>query len=413
MKRLVGLTAMALWLPTTGLWAQAPEPRSSCEVCHSTAAAAHAGSAHAKGKLSCVDCHGGDPRDFSVTSMSPARGFRGKPARRDIPAFCGSCHSRPDQMRPYGLPTSQLAEYQTSNHGQAVAAGRTRAAVCTDCHTAHAIRPASDPLSSVAPAKVPATCGRCHDDAALMKSVGLTTEQYRPYLNSAHGKALLEGGNKAAPNCASCHGSHGAAPPRVASIQHVCGQCHPNTYEAFEAGPHGAAAAAGKMTPCVSCHTAHDNQHPTDEMLLTNCAKCHDGDPAVTALTKRIHDEVAQSRQLYEADKKLVEEGLGGVLNTEAMQAELGESKTALLQVPVAQHSVRLRDVERLTVVVRATDEDIHEAAQDYRDRLHLRYAILLYVWGFLAVSVTAMRVSRQRGIRDWWAGRNADPGVR
>jgi hypothetical protein len=62
--------------------------------------------------------------------------------------------------------------------------------------------------------------------------------------------------------------------------------------------------------------------------------------------------------------------------------------------------------VERCTVVVRATADDIHHAMTEMRDRWHVRLAVLIYAWGFLLVSIAAFRLRRRRGMVRWLADR-------
>ena len=113
--------------------------------------------------------------------------------RGAIPALCASCHSDLDKMRPYNIPVDQYAIYQTSQHGRALARGDTRAAVCTDCHGSHDMRPADDPRSSIHTRNVPATCGSCHSDAVLMSRYGHDSGVVDDYMGSVHGRALLVG----------------------------------------------------------------------------------------------------------------------------------------------------------------------------------------------------------------------------
>ena len=106
---------------------------------------------HFQTGLSCAGCHGGDPEsDDQETAMSPAAGFVGVPSKRDLSAFCGKCHSDIEFMRRYQprIPTDQVRQYATSKHGMGLAAGDDKVAACADCHTAHAILPASDSRSS-------------------------------------------------------------------------------------------------------------------------------------------------------------------------------------------------------------------------------------------------------------------------
>src|SRR5512139_2169478 len=85
----------------------------SCATCHPNVKTEYAESIHAK-ELGCAACHGGDPTLVTMESHSAAAGYIGKPGRADIPALCGGCHADPKRMKPFGLPTDQYAQYQTS-----------------------------------------------------------------------------------------------------------------------------------------------------------------------------------------------------------------------------------------------------------------------------------------------------------
>ena len=92
-------------------------------------------------------------------------------------AVCSDCHSahgiqanapswRLDVIAECGTCHKEsLRTYRDGFHGQATALGFTRVAGCADCHTGHEVLPASDPRSTVAPTSLLHTCGRCHSDA--------------------------------------------------------------------------------------------------------------------------------------------------------------------------------------------------------------------------------------------------------
>ena len=69
----------------------------SCIACHTALedgkgpASTIKNDVHIAHGLSCADCHGGDrtSQDPEV-SMSKAKGFKGKPARTEIPKFCAA-----------------------------------------------------------------------------------------------------------------------------------------------------------------------------------------------------------------------------------------------------------------------------------------------------------------------------------
>ncbi|MBI2301561.1 MAG: hypothetical protein HYU66_21880, partial [Armatimonadetes bacterium] len=269
-----------------------------------------------------------------------------------------------------------------------------------DCHTPHAILKVDDPRSSVARANLPKTCARCHSNKVLMDSFGLPSFQYDKFVTSVHGKSLLQGGSEGAPNCASCHGSHGAAPPQVQSLQHVCAQCHPNTAEQFLGGEHHQAVAQHKMTACVTCHDPHAAPHPTDELLHSSCQQCHKtGDPAA-ATAEEIYKTLQDARAQFDEVTKTAKDDTLGLLPEKEMKSRLDEANTALMQAAVAQHSAKLRDVERFTQVVTGFHGDLADARKSYQERIALRRFALVYIWGFLLVSIFSIAVQRRRSER-------------
>jgi hypothetical protein len=72
---------------------------------------------------------------------------------RNVVSECGSCHER------------LYKTYFETYHGQVTELGFGLTAKCSDCHTAHAMLPATDARSSVNATNLVATCGRCHPSA--------------------------------------------------------------------------------------------------------------------------------------------------------------------------------------------------------------------------------------------------------
>lgn len=370
---------------------------SSCERCHSRIAVEYRDSNHAKAGLTCTRCHGGDPSDMTEGAMSPKKGFRGKVSRQDVPAFCASCHERSDMMSPYGLPTDQAREYRTSKHGQRLAAGDTKVAVCTDCHEKHRIVSAKDPLSSVAKTKVPATCGRCHVNAALMAKYDLPSNQFDEYKQSVHGQALLVGQNKAAPNCASCHGNHGAKPPLTRVTDDVCGQCHANTEEAFFKSPHKPATDAGKMRPCVGCHGNHRILRPTPSMLPTICGNCHKPSSAAFGLGRELLASVTKAQESLDRGQRTLKRARKDGFEVGGLESQIAEARTSLLQMAVEQHSLLKREVERSEVAVEAIANDIVSEIRGKYETRRMRKLIVIPFWGYVFLSLAFLYLKRQR----------------
>jgi hypothetical protein len=261
---------------------------------------------HMKAALSCAGCHGGDPTtDDAERAMSRAAGFRGVPAKSDLPALCGRCHADIEFMRAWQprIPTDQVSQYFTSVHGRRLKDGDERVAGCTDCHSAHRILPASDARSTVHALNVPATCGHCHGDAAYMASYGIPTDQLAAFAKSVHGVALLENQDTGAPACNDCHGNHGATPPGTTSIGQVCGHCHVNNMQYFTDSRMGRAFAEEGFHGCEECHGNHGVAKTSDAMVGIGegsvCLECHgEGDTGFGA-AQSIHAELAGLDTLY------------------------------------------------------------------------------------------------------------------
>jgi cytochrome b6-f complex iron-sulfur subunit len=166
--------------------------------------------------------------------------------------LCGACHADVERMNPYGLLTDQLASYWVSGHGKRLKqSGDTRVAVCIDCHGAHDVLRHDNPQSRTYFRNVPQTCARCHSDRALMGEFNLNPDVFDQYRLSVHGKNVLERGDSGSPTCATCHGSHAAAPPGYLEVSHVCGRCHKQIEDYFLTSIHGRIPV---MARCIGCH---------------------------------------------------------------------------------------------------------------------------------------------------------------
>jgi predicted CXXCH cytochrome family protein len=362
-------------------------------------------SIHAQKGLGCTSCHGGDSSsDDMAQAMGKAAGFKGHIGRAQVPALCGKCHSDAAYIRGFNpsLRTDQLSQYKTSVHGQRLAKGDTHVAVCTDCHTAHNIRPPNDPAASVYPTNVAKTCARCHANADYMKEYKIPTNQYALYTTSVHYDALMVQGDVSAPTCSTCHGSHGAAPPGVASVENVCSTCHVFQQQLFDSGPHKSAFAAMNVAACIACHTNHGIQQPTDAMIGTGkgaiCVTCHsDGEPGYAAAATmhadlvKLNDEIGRSEEiLSRAEKAGVEVG-------EAKLA-LTEAKDDLTKARVTIHSVRPAAVNLnvqagLKVTQKTYQAGLAAMQESKNRRMGLAVALLAIVLVLIALALFIRRM--------------------
>jgi Cytochrome c3 len=382
----VGLASVFFLFVIPFALAQTPN---TCLDCHSALDAplnvnadAFSASIHAQKGITCANCHGGDPTSPD-NAMTVKAGFKGKIARNHIPELCGKCHSDTAYMRQYNpsLRTDQLAQYHTSIHGKKLFSGDTKVAVCTDCHTAHEIRPASDIRSSVNPMNVAATCSHCHADASYMKPYGIATAQFADYSKSVHHEAMAVRADLSAPTCTTCHGNHGAAPPGVASVKNVCSTCHVFQSQLFEGSPHKAAFDAAGLPGCVTCHSNHEIQHPSDTMIGTGeksiCATCHtDGDPALKAAGE-IHGELADLQARIARSKEILDRAAESGMEVSQAQLDLIQATDALTKARVSIHSFRAAEVKKeVASGVAVTEKTYQSGVQAMRERNYRRVGL-------------------------------------
>ncbi len=162
----------------------------------------------------CVTCHGVHKIAKVTSPKSPVY-------PTNIVSLCGGCHSNASFMKLYNpaLPIDQVAKYKTSVHGIKNSKGDTNVAECASCHGSHGIRAVKDPFSNVYKTNIPKVCSSCHSDKEKMAQYKIPTNQYRLYVKSVHGVALLEKGDLGAPSCNDCHGNHGAVPLELNQFQ--------------------------------------------------------------------------------------------------------------------------------------------------------------------------------------------------
>jgi hypothetical protein len=156
----------------------------------------------------CISCHG-------VHGIRPAKDPQSRVYPQRVPETCGACHANPKTMagftQPDGssLPTTQLAEYKASVHGQALLGrGDLGAPACNDCHGNHAASPPGV-------ASVSHSCSLCHSANASL------------FDGSKH-KQAFDDHNWA--ECSKCHGNHAISKAHDSMLATgpggLCGDCH-------------------------------------------------------------------------------------------------------------------------------------------------------------------------------------------
>jgi predicted CXXCH cytochrome family protein len=358
------LAILCLLLPTAALAAPA-SPKTvgapgthavdTCATCHAALddprlkvpATAGEADVHRAQGITCAGCHGGDPAaEDAAEAMDPKRGFRGKLAPAAIPEMCGSCHSDATFMLRYApnIPTDQLAQYRTSRHGLALAKGDGNVAVCSSCHGAHGVLPATDARSPVYPSRIVETCGHCHGNATLMASYGIKGDELAEYKKSVHYAALTQKNDLSAPTCNDCHGSHGATPPGILSVSNVCGTCHVTQRERFDLSPHKEAFAAIEQPACEACHSNHAVLAPSDALIGIGqgqvCGECHAAGDAGAAAAGRVAAALARMHERLAAVGARVQKAERAGMLMEEAQVKLEEAHQGVVLAQVEIHSV-------------------------------------------------------------------------
>lgn len=150
--------------------------------------------------IQCVQCH----RNASEIPHQNVAKSRIE-WRQSVPQMCGMCHA------------TQLEQYLTSVHGRELVQGNAKAAVCSDCHTAHDIeRPATDSIKLA----IIKNCGTCHE------------KSLKSYKDTFHGQVATLGYAHTA-KCFDCHGYHD-----IQRVRDPASSVHPNN----------------RLQTCQKCH---------------------------------------------------------------------------------------------------------------------------------------------------------------
>lgn len=160
------------------------------------------------GALQCIACHATMTDVPHKNAPMPRAEWR-----QQIPKLCGSCH------------TAALKDYLSSVHGkQVMEGGNANAAVCSDCHGAHAV---AAPQLAATRLAITKDCGKCH--ANSLKS----------YIQTYHGQIFVLGYADTA-TCSDCHRGHailpaGGSASSVSSgnLLSTCRKCHQDATPGF------------------------------------------------------------------------------------------------------------------------------------------------------------------------------------
>lgn len=219
----------------------------------------------------CKECHSNHNILGKIDPKSPTFAL-------NIPVLCGNCHREGEKaaVRYTGTEKQIIKNYSESIHGKGLLkSGLTVTATCTDCHTAHRELPHSNPLSSINPANIPATCGNCHHGIQ---------EKFEKSIHSS----LVSKSDKNLPTCENCHSAHQIIRADSEGFKHIimiqCGNCHEEIAKTYFETYHGKVSQLGytKTAKCYDCHGAHDilpvenpASHLNRKNVVETCKKCH------------------------------------------------------------------------------------------------------------------------------------------
>ena len=244
-----------------------------CGTCHSDQESQLKGSVHADSKEHpCTSCHG-DPH-----SIFPKADARSTVYPLNVPGTCGKCHGNGGMAQKHGLP-SVYPNYVDSIHGMALnKEGLLVAANCQSCHGSHNIQSHNNPKSPTFKANIPGTCGTCHakinaefSDGAHGKAVA-AGRMKAPVCSDCHTAHQIlqptesEFRMQSTPICGSCH------------------KDKLSTYRDTFHSQLGSLGGYVETARCWDCHGEHDIRgeadpaspvHPAN--LVTTCGRCHAG----------------------------------------------------------------------------------------------------------------------------------------
>lgn len=377
----------------------APDERYGCLLCHADKRQAYRLGVHSERGVQCHDCHGGDPSAFE-TPAAHSGNFRGALGKLEAVEVCSSCHGDPDQMRQYGLPADEIAELRTSRHGQLLLdEGNLDAPTCSDCHDPHMTLRPDDARSGVHPTNISATCARCHDDEALMAPYGIPAGQVEAHRNSAHGIALYDEENFAAPTCVGCHGSHAALPPNVDEISNVCGRCHVNVRRAFDLGPHGRPEGDAAPLGCTGCHSNHRTERVATDRIAETCKGCHAVGSAEATLGEAVEGLLVRAESDIERAREALHELVRGGHETSDESFRFRGAVTDFRRLEKLQHTLDIEQMADVGRLIGSASLDIRGKAEVSAEEKWEHRLFLLPVW-FFALGIVFLAGSRLRRLR-------------
>ena len=310
MKCHVRIEAVHRKIVQGALWEKQPHVIPACVDCHQPHKARRVYYTQGMADKDCLTCHArkdlmGQKGGHAVSMYVNAADLEHS---RHARVACAQCHNeaQPSHERPCATITKPVdcsvchAEvvdiYRSSTHGRLAAKGSPDAPLCADCHGTHGIQGRTQTDSPTYARNVPDLCGKCHraGHKAAVRYKGPEQKVVENYIESIHGKALLESGLTVTATCVDCHTAHGELPHtdpastvNSARVAQTCAQCHRGIYELFTSSIHSPTVSHSKkpLPTCSDCHSAHTiGRTDVNDFrlgIMRQCGRCH-GDLAST-----------------------------------------------------------------------------------------------------------------------------------
>ncbi|MCB2206486.1 hypothetical protein KQI65_17205 [bacterium] len=283
------------------LWEKQPHLLPACVDCHQPHKIRNVFYDQGTADAQCLECHQ-QPNLRAADGRSMFVNYQDLGHSRHVSVACSQCHSgvNNSHTRPCDNITSKVdcaachAEtvdhYNQSIHGVMAAKNDPDAPSCLDCHGTHSILGKNNPNSRTFPTRVPMLCGECHragQKGAIRTKDGEDVVSH--YIESIHGKGLLQSGLVVTAQCTDCHTAHDTQPssdPRSsvnhANVSTTCGKCHHGIEEQFAQSIHSRLVndTDKELPTCNDCHSAHTIRR-SDESgfkleIMDQCGRCHE-----------------------------------------------------------------------------------------------------------------------------------------
>ena len=231
--------------------------------------------------MQCVACH----QEITDSTAQHKKGAAAKPS-------CVTCHENlwetvkkdnlTKEKERLGLVVQNIEAYKKSFHSRANDESRSGVhATCDQCHDTHAfnVPPRGTAKRTEWHLGVPNVCGEaCH------------AEQLEEYVESIHGKQVVEERNAKSAVCTDCHTTHDIANTSSegfkTAITEGCGTCHKEALQSYRETYHGQVnmLGYGYTAKCNNCHGSHaivklddPDSKVNDKNRLKTCKQCHSG----------------------------------------------------------------------------------------------------------------------------------------